>query len=109
MSTNRRAEACPAKLTVHNTEHHWEPWVVVQLFAEVDSSPGNKFVITDVYWLKSSWRNYGRRNEMPSDEGDSSAYGGGCLLESRLVAESVEPAHTPPELSRVQPHGPGVQ
>src|SRR5438105_2114068 len=46
---------------------------------------------------------------MSGNERSSPTYGGWGPVESRLVAESVETADTPPKLSPVQPHGQGVQ
>src|SRR6266576_3195628 len=54
-------------------------------------------------------REYDDRNQMPGDERGSATHGGSAPVESRVVAESVEPADPPPKLFPVQPHGQGVQ
>jgi catalase-peroxidase len=45
---------------------------------------------------------------VPGDERDERNAGASGPVESRLVAESTEPGDPPPELSPVQPDGPGV-
>src|SRR5262249_7251252 len=58
---------------------------------------------------KSAWRQYDDRNEKPRNERDERKPDAAGPVQSRLVAQSVEPGDSPPKFSPVQPPGQGVQ
>ncbi len=81
-----------------------------QLSAAINSSSGSESAhAKSVHPRKSRRREYDERKQMPGDERGSRNENASGPVESRLVAESVEPGDTPPKLSPVQPHGRGVQ
>ena len=53
--------------------------------------------------------NYGERKQVPGVGWASQTDGGWNHLEPTLVAESVKPEDSPPELSHVRSYGQGLQ
>ncbi len=51
------------------------------------------------------WREYGERKQVPGVGRASQTHGGWEDIEPTLVAESVEPEDSPPELSPVKSYG----
>ena len=58
---------------------------------------------------KYDWREYGEQKLVPGVGRASQTQGGWDDIEPTLVAESVEPEASPPELSPVRSHGQGFQ
>ena len=76
--------------------------VIEKMFVKVSAEKKNKPQHT-------IGETYEQRNQMPVCGWSSKIHSWRWCVEPRLVAESVEPAHTPPALTEVQSHGRGIQ